>query len=105
MPRVFQGLFPLYWVGMAVVELPLRVNVQPTGGLIVLIALNVASFPPPLVSGILVLQRNVKGCVVSLVGFGKRLQGEATGVSSSWDCHLCSSGLCPRAFVMLFSLG
>ena len=73
MPRMFQSMFSCYRLGMAVVELPLGVDVQPTSGLIVLITLDVAGFPSPLVSRILVWQRNVERRVVPLVGFGDGL--------------------------------
>lgn len=40
-------MFLRYRLGVAVVELTLRVDVQPTGSLVVLVALDVAGFPLP----------------------------------------------------------
>ena len=50
MPSVFQSILPCYRVGLAVIELALRVNVQLSGSLVVLVALDVAGLSLPIVS-------------------------------------------------------
>ena len=61
-------------LGMAVVELTLLVDVEPTASLVVLVALDVAGLPPPLITGGIVRQRIVERCIMPLVDFRGRLR-------------------------------
>src|ERR1700722_5261194 len=74
MPSMFQSVFFPYRLGMAVVELTLLVDVEPTASLVVLVALDVAGLPPPLITGGIVRQRIVERCIMPLVDFRGRLR-------------------------------
>ena len=74
MPSVSQSMFFRYWLGMAVVELTLRVDMQPTASLVVLVALDVAGFPLPFVTRGIVRQRIVERGIMALVYFRGRLR-------------------------------
>ena len=59
---------------MAIIELTLLVNMQPAASLVVLVALDVAGLPLPLVTGGIVRQRIVERSIMPLVDFRGRLR-------------------------------
>ena len=66
---MFQSMLLRYGLGMTVVELTLLVDVQPTASLVVLVALDVAGLPLPLVTGGIGRQRIVERCIMPVVDF------------------------------------
>ena len=74
MPSVLQSLFFGYGLRVPVEKLPVWIDVQPTGRLTVLIALDVARLPFPLVSCAFVRERGMERRVVPPIRLGDRLQ-------------------------------
>ena len=58
---------------MAVIELTLLVNMQPAARLVVLVALDIAGLPLPLLTRGIIRQRIVERCIMPLVDFRGRL--------------------------------
>ena len=74
MARMIQRDFPWNWRGLTVVELPLRVDMQPTAPLIVLVTLNVSRLALPVVAAGFIGKRGLDRRVVAEIDFGLRLR-------------------------------
>lgn len=70
---MFQSLLWCNGLGLPAVELTLRVDMQPSTRLVVLVALNVSRFALPLVAGGVMGQRGLDGRIVADTDLGPGL--------------------------------
>ena len=74
MSRLLNGNLARYGLRLTIVELPLRVNVEPPSSLVVLVALNVSSFAFPIVAVSFIGKRRLDRRIVAKVDLGLGLR-------------------------------